>query len=106
MTFLTVNGSISTRKKKFFRGGIYMDSKECYELLGIQVDYNGSDFNEVVEVDDFIKNKILNGRILENRYNSDKIAFIDNNKTLLALYKPYEKEQEKIKPIKVMRRED
>lgn len=26
-----------------------MDSKECYELLGIQVDYNGSDFNEVVE---------------------------------------------------------
>lgn len=25
-----------------------MDSKECYELLGIEVDYNGSDFDEVV----------------------------------------------------------
>ncbi len=55
-----------------------------------------------VEVDDYIAKKISNGRILENRYKEDKIAFINNNQ-LLALYKPYEKEQTLIKPIKVFK---
>ena len=55
-----------------------------------------------VEVDDYIAKKISNGRILENRYKEDKIAFINNNQ-LLALYKPYEKDQTLIKPIKVFK---
>ncbi len=55
-----------------------------------------------VEVDDYIAKKISNGRILENRYKEDKIAFI-NNDQLLALYKPYEKDQTLIKPIKVFK---
>lgn len=55
-----------------------------------------------VEVDDYIAKKISNGRILENRYKEDKIAFINNNQ-LLALYKPYEKDQSLIKPIKVFK---
>ena len=45
-----------------------MDSKECYELLGIQVDYNGSDFNEVVE--DYII-RILN--ILNVNFNDKQV---------------------------------
>ena len=57
---------------------------------------------EIVKVDDFIKNKVLNGRILENRYSSCKIAFVDKENTLLGLYKPYEKDIKKIKPIKII----
>lgn len=57
---------------------------------------------EIVKVSDFIKNKVLNGRILENRYKNNKIAFIDNEDNLLAIYKPYEKDNTKIKPIKVI----
>ena len=56
---------------------------------------------EIIEVDDFISKKVLNGRILENRYNCEKIAFIDKNNNLLALYKIYDKDNLKIKPIKV-----
>lgn len=57
---------------------------------------------EVVKVDDFLESKILNGRILENRYSNEKIAFVDKNNNLLALYKIYDKDIEKIKPIKVL----
>ena len=57
---------------------------------------------EVVEVNDFIANKVTNGRILENRYKSEKIVFVDSNKNVLALYRPYEKDVAKIKPIKVL----
>ena len=57
---------------------------------------------EVIKVDDFLKNKISNGRILENRYTKEKIAFIDNDNNLLAIYKIYEKDTTKIKPIKVL----
>jgi len=56
---------------------------------------------EVISVDDFIGNKVKNGRILENRYKSSKIAFIDKEQKVLALYQTYEKDNTKIKPIKV-----
>lgn len=58
---------------------------------------------EIVKVDDFIKNKVLNGRILDNRYSNERIAFIDKNDMLLGLYKPYEKDIKKIKPIKIIK---
>ncbi len=57
---------------------------------------------KMVEVDDFIANKISNGRILENRYNEDKIVFINKNHEVLAIYEVYKKDKTKIKPWCVM----
>lgn len=64
-------------------------------------------FNEIlsdlpmIEVDEYIENKIKNGRILENRYNDEKIVFINKNKKVLAIYEIYNKDKTKIKPSKV-----
>ena len=69
-----------------------------YKLLNIK-DYL-NDY-EKVEVDDFLKEKIINGRILENRYSKNKIAFIYNNE-VIALYEIYNKDNSKIKPMKVL----
>ena len=55
-----------------------------------------------IEVDDFIANKVLNGRILENRYKDDIIVFT-NKDEVLAIYKVYDKDTTKVKPIKVLR---
>ena len=57
----------------------------------------------MIEVDDYIAKKISNGRILENRYNSDIIIFINSQKEVLAIYKVYEKDSTKVKPIKVFK---
>lgn len=57
---------------------------------------------EIVTVNDFIKNKIKNGRILENRYKSNKIAFVDSENNVLAFYEVYEKNENYVKPIKVL----
>lgn len=70
-----------------------------YKLLNV-VDYLKG--FEVVEVNDFIANKVLNGRILENRYKSNKIAFINKKNELIGLYEPYLKDNSKIKPVKIL----
>ena len=70
-----------------------------YELIKT---YKVLDGYEIIKVDDFIKKKVLNGRILENRYNSSKIAFIDKDENLLGIYKIYEKDNKKVKPIRIM----
>ncbi len=56
-----------------------------------------------VKVNDFISKKIANGRILENRYNSNIIVFVNYDDEVLAIYKVYEKDPTKIKPIKVFK---
>ncbi len=59
-----------------------------------------NDFEKII-VDEKNKIKISNGSILENTYKKEKIAFFDESRNLLALYKKYEKNNTKIKPIKV-----
>ena len=54
-----------------------------------------------VEVDDYLLSRIKNGSILENRYDTDTIAFTYNNE-LVAIYKEYEKDLTKIKPWKML----
>jgi len=54
-----------------------------------------------VKVDSYIENKILNGRILENRYNEDLVVFLNSNDKVIAIYKVYDKDNTKIKPVKV-----
>lgn len=49
-------------------------------------------------VDDDLKKDILNGKIIDNVYNSDRVVFYDKDDKVLALYKMYEKDNTKIKP--------
>lgn len=56
---------------------------------------------EKVNIDDYLLNRIKNGSILENRYKSDKVAFIKDNE-LIAIYIAYEKDKTKIKPWKML----
>lgn len=54
-----------------------------------------------VEVNSYIANKIKNGRILENRYQDEKIVFVNSQKDVLAIYEVYDKDKTKVKPLKV-----
>lgn len=51
-----------------------------------------------VTVDDVLKKDILNGKIIDNKYNKDNIVFIDNDSKVLAFYKRYDKDNSKLKP--------
>ena len=53
------------------------------------------------KVDDYLENKIKNGQLLENRYDSEKILFINQKDEVLAIYEIYEKDSNKIKPWKM-----
>lgn len=100
---LSMSDLVRTKQEKFTIENSYTledISNDKYELIKT---YKALDDYEIVKVDDFIKNKVLNGRILENRYKSEKIAFIDNDENLLGLYKIYDKDNKKIKPIKVIK---
>ena len=69
------------------------------KLISIEDALNDITF---IEADSFLENKILNGRILENRYNKDIIGF-KNKERVIALYQVYDKDNTKIKPIKVFK---
>ena len=60
---------------------------------------------EFIEVDDYLENRINNGSILENRYCEKVVGFKNKNGNVIALYEPYEKNKEKIKPIKVFKKD-
>ena len=40
----------------------------------------------MVEVDEYLENKIKNGRILENRYQEEKIIFVNKNNKIVGKY--------------------
>lgn len=52
----------------------------------------------MVTVDDVLKKDILNGKIIDNKYDTDRVVFIDKDDYVLALYKTYDKDNTKIKP--------
>ena len=54
-----------------------------------------------IKVDDDMKEKILNGSLLDNIYDCDRILFVDKNDLVLALYIIYDKDNNKIKPYKM-----
>lgn len=56
-----------------------------------------------VVVDDFIADKVLNGRILENRYDVNKVVFVNKSGDVLAIYEVYKNDNSKVKPIKVFK---
>lgn len=65
-----------------------------FDLIGI------TDILDIpkVPVDNYLQSKILNGQILDNIYNSEKILFVNNENDALAIYQVYEKNNNKIKP--------
>lgn len=70
-----------------------------YKLVDIGTYF--SDMYKVV-VDDDLKKEILNGKLLDNIYNCDKILFVDEKKGVLAIYTVYDKDNSKIKPYKML----
>lgn len=99
--------TIGTMKNlKRIKQGIF-DIRDCYELEDIK----NNNFKLIsieealkniytVEVDDYLKGKIENGNIIENRYNEDLICFKYYDK-IISIYKPYNKDKTKIKPYKM-----
>ena len=55
------------------------------------------DFHQVI-VDDILKKDILNGKIIDRVYDDDRVLFVDQNHSVLAIYKTYEKDPTKMKP--------
>lgn len=70
-----------------------------YKIIGID---KILDKYPKIEVDDYLEKKIKNGNILENRYDSLPILFVNKTNNPLALYKEYEKDKTKIKPFKML----
>ena len=57
----------------------------------------------VVEVDEKLEFMISNGRILDNYYAENKIAFKNKKNEIIAIYKSLDEDFSKIKPIKVFK---
>lgn len=55
----------------------------------------------IVDVDDYIENKINHGAILRNLYDKDLIAYRNKNHEIIAIYEVYKKDSTKVKPVKV-----
>ena len=85
--------------------------EDCYTIDEIKNNkYQVIDLNKAldnfykVKIDNYLEKKILNGQILDNRYETDTILFINNKDEVLALYKVYDKDKSKIKPWKMLKR--
>ena len=53
-----------------------------------------------IELDSDLEKKVLNGSLIDNVYNEEKVIF-RKNKKVLAIYKIYEKDNTKMKPDKM-----
>jgi len=87
------------RQGKFsIENSIKIDDINSNKLINIidVLDY------EKINLTDDIANKVLNGVIVDNIYNSDEILFTKNNEAV-ALYKIQEKDSKKLKPYKMFR---
>lgn len=51
-----------------------------------------------IHVDNVLKKDILNGKIINNIYNQDKVVFLDESDLVLAIYRIYDKDKSKMKP--------
>lgn len=98
---LNVNGTMlnltRTRQGQFYlEDCLLADDVDKEKMIKIQDVLN----IEKVYVDEFLFNKIKNGQILENRYKSDLVMFIYDDK-LLAIYKIHDRDNSKMKPYKM-----
>ena len=56
-----------------------------------------------VPADDELERKILNGAILDNYYAESIVGFKNKDEKVIAIYKTYDKDISKIKPLKVFK---
>lgn len=82
---------------------ISLNDIENNEIRYVSGDRALSHFNKVV-VDDELEVKVLNGCVLENKYGYDTFAFENSKGEVLAIYKIYDKDNKKIKPMKVLKK--
>lgn len=68
---------------------ILLDVKECLK-----------EFSKVV-IDGKLLTAVKNGTVITNRWNEDKILFVDNEDNLIALYQKYDKDENMLKPWKM-----
>lgn len=69
-----------------------------YKLISIAEVLNN--FPKVV-VDGYLENLIKNGAVINDEWKQEHILFINKNNCLLALYKSYDKDKNKLKPWKM-----
>ena len=69
-----------------------------YKLISIAEALNN--FPKVV-VDGYLENLIKNGAVINDEWKQEHILFINKNNCLLALYKSYDKDKNKLKPWKM-----
>ena len=87
--------------------GIF-DINDCYSLEDIENNNYKlistkdvlSNYKKVI-VDDVLEFKIRNGAIIDNKWNEDKILFVDKDDEVIALYQTYDKDNTKLKPWKM-----
>ena len=72
-----------------------IDDITLNSLIPVKEVLNGYPF---IYVDNVLKNDILNGKIIDNIYQNEKIVFLDENDLVLAIYKIYDKDKSKMKP--------
>ena len=74
-----------------------------YKLISIAEALNN--FPKVV-VDGYLENLIKNGAVINDEWKQEHILFINKNNCLLALYKSYDKDKNKLKPWKMFNNND
>lgn len=96
-------------KLKRTKQGIFK-LEDCYTLDDIENgNYKLISVDEVlneyprVMIGGFKKKLVSNGAIIDNEWNKNEILFVDENKSLIALYKKYEKDETKLKPWKMLK---
>lgn len=91
---------IRTKQGMFSLNDSYtLDNIENKEYKLISIEEVLKNYNTFT-IDEALYKKIKNGAIIDNTYNADKIVFKFNNK-VIAIYKKYDKDHNKLKPYKM-----
>lgn len=91
---------IRTKQGMFSLNDSYtLDNIENKEYKLISIEEVLKNYNTFT-IDEALYKKIKNGAIIDNTYNADKIVFKYNNK-VIAIYKKYDKDHNKLKPYKM-----
>jgi len=91
-----MNDLIRTKQGKYkIEDAKYIDEISENDLISA---YDIIDDIKKIIVDDTLKKDILNGKIIKNIYDEDKVLFVTNDKKVLAIYKTYQKDADYLKP--------
>ena len=99
---------VMSKLKRTYQGKFSIN--DCFNMKDIEEDNcKLISINEVltefkrVKVDSDLEFKIKNGSIINNEWNESELLFLDSNDNILALYKTYDKDNNKLKPWKMFK---